>query len=241
MNLQRIPDCRALLLTALLCAGTAPALAQPDTSPAAPPRPREAVRGADLLTEAERADICARLRSATSAQERQAIMQRTHDLIATRASERGVTLRHGGSGNRRMGMNDRFGSRYGMDCSPRAAGATAADGMPAPRDADGVRYLTGGVGQDEAAYLRKASGNYSLRLTFTGSGGQYLAGVDTYIYDSRGKQRFAVVSDGPFLFVQLPPGRYRVVASADGKEREQTLVVPAKGGVSRTMRLTPAS
>jgi len=103
MNLQRIPGYRALLLAALLCAGTAPALAQPDTSPAAPPRPREAVRGADLLTEAERADICARLRSATSAQERQAIMQRTHDLIATRASERGVTLRHGGSDNRRMG------------------------------------------------------------------------------------------------------------------------------------------
>lgn len=49
------------------------------------------------------------------------------------------------------------------------------------------------------------------------------------------------VSDGPFLFVQLPPGRYRVVASADGKEREQTLVVPAKGGVSSTMRWTPAS
>ncbi|MFS8979958.1 hypothetical protein PO002_36795 [Cupriavidus necator] len=119
MNLQRVFGCRTLLLAALLCAGTAPALAQPDPSPAAP-RPRETVRGADLLTEAERADICARLRSATSAQERQAIMQRTH-------------------------------------------------------------------------------------------------------------------------VVQLPPGRYRVVASADGKEREQTLVVPAKGGVSSTMRWTPAS
>ncbi|MCY1212742.1 hypothetical protein D9M68_411140 [compost metagenome] len=240
MNLQRVFGCRTLLLAALLCAGTAPALAQPDPSPAAP-RPREAVRGADLLTEAERADICARLRSATSAQERQVIMQRTHDLIATRASERGVTLRHSGSDNRRMGMNDRFGSRYGMDCSPRGAGATTSDGMPAPRDADGVRYLTGGVGQDEAAYLRKASGDYSVRLTFTGSAGQYLAGVDTHIYDSHGKQRFAAVSDGPFLFVQLPPGRYRIVASADGKEREQTLVVPAKGGVSSTMRWAPAS
>lgn len=240
MNFQRIPGCRGLLLAALLWACTAPAQAQPDPSPAAP-QPREAVRGADLLTGTERADICARLRGATSAQERQAIMQRTHDLIATRASERGVTLRQGRHGHPGMGMNDRFGNRYGMDCSPSAAAATAADGMPAPRDAGGVRYLTGGVGQDEAAYILKAGGDYSLRLTFTGSSGQYLADVDTQIYDSSGKERFAAVSDGPFLFVQLPPGRYRVVATADGKAREQTLMVPAKGGVSRTLRWTPAS
>ncbi|MBP0637434.1 MULTISPECIES: carboxypeptidase-like regulatory domain-containing protein [unclassified Cupriavidus] len=236
MNRQRVFVCRTLLLVALLCAGTAPALAQPDPSPAAP-RPRETVRAVDLLTEAERADICARLRSAASAQERQTIMQRTFDLIATRASERGITLRHDQRGHTRREIDDRFG----MECSPRAASPATAEGMPAPRVAGDVRYLTGGVGQDEAAYLRKAGGDYTLRLTFTGGGGQYLAGVDTQIFDSRGRQRFAAVSDGPFLFVQLPPGRYRVVATADGKARELTLVVPGKGGVSRTLHWASAS
>ncbi|RWA49636.1 hypothetical protein AU476_29935 [Cupriavidus sp. UYMSc13B] len=80
-----------------------------------------------------------------------------------------------------------------------------ADGILAPRIADGVGYLTGGVGQDEAACVCKASGNYSLRLTFTESGGQYLAGVDTHVYDSRGNLRLAAVSEGPLLSVQLPP------------------------------------
>ncbi|SDD85137.1 hypothetical protein SAMN05216345_11847 [Cupriavidus sp. YR651] len=93
-----------------------------------------------------------------------------------------------------------------------------------------MRYLTGGVGQDEAAYLRKAGVGYSLRLIFTGSGWQHLAGVGAHLYDSHGNQRFAAVSDGPLLFIQLPPDRYRFVASADGKEREQMLVVPARVG-----------
>lgn len=122
--------------------------------------------------------------------------------------------------------------------TPGAAAAGAHAGKPpAPgeREANGVRYLTGGVGITEADKLRAVRDEFSLQLTFTGSGGKFLAGVDTRLLGADGKQVFSTVSDGPFLFVHMPPGQYRVVASYQGQTREDNVTVPAQGGVSRTL------
>ncbi|MGO4762248.1 carboxypeptidase regulatory-like domain-containing protein [Cupriavidus sp. 2KB_3] len=100
---------------------------------------------------------------------------------------------------------------------------------------DGLAYLSGGIGLDEAAAMRQAAPNYSLRLTFMGSRGEYLSDVATEIFLEDGKQVFSVISEGPFLFIRLQPGTYRVVTRADGVERTNRLTVPARGGVSRTV------
>jgi hypothetical protein len=119
--------------------------------------------------------------------------------------------------------------------APAASGQPGFPPAPGEREANGVRYLTGGVGVTEADKLRVVRDDFSLQLTFTGTGGKFLAGVDTRLMGADGKTVFSTVSDGPFLFVHMPPGQYRVVASYQGQAREDTVTVPAQGGVSRTL------
>lgn len=119
--------------------------------------------------------------------------------------------------------------------TPAASGQSGKAPAPGEREVNGVRYLTGGVGITEADKLRAVRDEFSLQLTFTGSGGKFLAGVETRLLGTDGKAVFSTVSDGPFLFVHMPPGQYRVVASYQGQTREDNVTVPAQGGVARTL------
>jgi len=123
----------------------------------------------------------------------------------------------------------------GTQSAAATTGHAGKPPAPGEREANGVRYLTGGVGITEADKLRAVRDEFSLQLTFTGTGGKFLAGVDTRLVGADGNTVFSTVSDGPFLFVHMPPGQYRVIASYQGQTREDNVTVPAQGGVSRTL------
>ena len=111
------------------------------------------------------------------------------------------------------------------------AGAVHAQSLPQPVSQNGIAYITGGVGEDEVQVFRAAASRYSLRLTFASKSGHYLSDVDVAIVSSTDQSILAVHTEGPFLFVRLPAGRYQVHARAERITETRGIRVPAHGGV----------
>jgi hypothetical protein len=86
-----------------------------------------------------------------------------------------------------------------------------------PRTQGDVSYVSGGVGSDSALAMRQIEGGYNLRLLFAVQGsGEYLADVRVKLVDHKGHTVLDAVSDGPYFFAKLRPGRYQVVADNGG-------------------------
>ena len=97
-----------------------------------------------------------------------------------------------------------------------------------PQEQNGVRYVQGGIGQDEANALRKTSG-YDLHVELSnGPGGEFQSGATVDIYSAQGKPVLSVTDAGPLLYVQLPPGQYKVTGNAQGETRQQRVTVTGK-------------
>ena len=102
--------------------------------------------------------------------------------------------------------------------------------LPQPQTANGIRYLSGGVGQDEAAAMKAEAKNYPLSIVFSaGRDNEYLADVKVTIKDKAGKQVLATTTAGPILLVDLPAGRYTIAAERNGKTVNRTVQVNHRG------------
>ncbi|ACC70293.1 putative signal peptide exported protein [Paraburkholderia phymatum STM815] len=116
-----------------------------------------------------------------------------------------------------------------------ALGTTAigvrGQSLPEAVSTNGVLYMTGGIGQDEAKAFLSLAPRYSLRMMFTSANGGYLADVDVRIAQADGKQVLDTRTEGPFLYIMLPAGRYRIVANAGRSDVGKWVDVPRRGGV----------
>ncbi len=116
-----------------------------------------------------------------------------------------------------------------------AAGtALGEDAVPLPQEKTqgSVRYLTGGVGSDEAKAVQKEIPRYPLALEFLGKTrprNEFLAGVAVTIKDREGRVVLDTVSDGPYLLVKLDPGKYRIAAVQNGETRNRSVEVTNTG------------
>jgi hypothetical protein len=111
------------------------------------------------------------------------------------------------------------------------ASAMAEDELPPLQYQGTIAYVTGGVGNDEAAAMKKAASGYPLSLEFVQHAtpkGQFLADVDVTIKDHAGKDVLKTVSDGPFLLVKVPPGKYTIIAQANGKMKTAHATITAR-------------
>ncbi|MCE5993989.1 carboxypeptidase regulatory-like domain-containing protein [Pseudomonas sp. KCA11] len=96
------------------------------------------------------------------------------------------------------------------------------------QEQNGVRYLQGGIGQDEANALRKTPG-YDLHVELsTGPEGKFQSGATVDIQNAQGHSVLSVVDAGPLLYVQLPPGKYKVTGNAQGETVQQLVTVTGK-------------
>ena len=99
----------------------------------------------------------------------------------------------------------------------------------ASAERDGVRYVNGGFGVDEARAVQRQSKDYSLRMMFSaGRDGAYIADVGIDIVDPRGRSVFALADAGPLTAVDLPAGKYTVKATYGAMKSERAVEV-AKG------------
>ncbi|WP_454833694.1 carboxypeptidase regulatory-like domain-containing protein [Pseudomonas lini] len=87
---------------------------------------------------------------------------------------------------------------------------------------NGITYLSGGIGEDEARAIQQAQG-YNLHMTFSiGAEGKYVPDVNLVIQKDPGQPVLTLSEAGPLVYVQLPPGKYTVVATRNGEERRDT-------------------
>ncbi|MDM4769131.1 carboxypeptidase-like regulatory domain-containing protein [Solimonas sp. SE-A11] len=80
-----------------------------------------------------------------------------------------------------------------------------------------LRYITGGIGEDSAVALRALRGEYPVAITFglrDGGRNQFTAGVTVAIDDAADRHLLSVITEGPYLYVDLPPGDYLLKAAA---------------------------
>jgi hypothetical protein len=84
-----------------------------------------------------------------------------------------------------------------------------------PNTAAGKDYLSTGFGINE----REPHPEYSLMLEFTIHTGKYLAAVEVDIYQDGIKIK-SIHSPGPWLFIDLLPGNYSVVAQLEDGRRQ---------------------
>jgi hypothetical protein len=104
-----------------------------------------------------------------------------------------------------------------------------------PKEQNGVTYINGGVGTDEQNAMKALKADYNLRLTFaTKQTGAYRSDVQLDIADTKGGSVLSVANAGPMFFAKLPPGTYRISASAEGKTFKRTVRL---GGGAKEMTL----
>lgn len=98
---------------------------------------------------------------------------------------------------------------------------------------DGINYLSGGIGLDESKAIQQSTG-YNLHMTFAvGAQDQYTADVDVMIEKSPGQTVLTLTQTGPLVYVQLPPGKYTVVATRNGETRRD--VTDVGSGTERNL------
>ncbi len=116
--------------------------------------------------------------------------------------------------------------------SPEAVANSAVD----TQEFQGIRYLTGGLGLGERAWLEEHGSSYPVVLQFSkGARGAFVSSVEVNIRAADGETRFEATTDGPMIYIDLPAGRYTATASYQGHDRDFTLQVPANGQVSRSI------
>jgi hypothetical protein len=121
----------------------------------------------------------------------------------------------------------------GLCAAAGAVTAFAADDdvivtPPAPQKFDGVEVVNGGADLDEAKAIKRIAPQYPLRVEISGRGGDY------YVADHvKLMQRDNVIADipnaGPWLLVNVPAGRYTLVADFGRTELRRDVTVAGSG------------
>ncbi len=101
------------------------------------------------------------------------------------------------------------------------------------QEENGIAYLSGGIGEDEAHAIQQTTG-YNLHMTFSvGPLNEYIPDVSVVIQKNHGQTVLTLSEAGPLVYVQLPAGKYTVVASRNGEERRDTADIGS--GAARNM------
>lgn len=95
--------------------------------------------------------------------------------------------------------------------------------------AQNVKFISGGVGDDSAERMAALGKEFNLKLMFAAKDGHYLGDVAVTISDAANRKVLETVAEGPFLFAQLPPGKYSVVAAYAGSAQTRSTAVAATG------------
>ena len=110
--------------------------------------------------------------------------------------------------------------------NPVASADTSS--LPSVKMQGGVSYVTGGIGENEAAALKHAAATYPLELLFAQKAQPkdvYIADVKIVIRDRSGNPVLDTTAEGPFLLAKLPAGKYQIEAEYDGVRKQQAIEI----------------
>lgn len=87
-------------------------------------------------------------------------------------------------------------------------------------------YVVGGIGHEEIAQLIAESSRHTLWLITAAQGsGAYLSDALVRVTDAKGRRVFDRTLDGPWLLLDLMPGRYRVDVVFEGVTQQRAVTV----------------
>lgn len=113
----------------------------------------------------------------------------------------------------------------GIRCIALVAALAASGAMAQPQvtlqqgKSGQVSWVAGGTRTAEIDALSTQEKGHSLKLVFTLTAGNYLAGVDVKVRDAKGATVLEQSDTGPVLLASLPPGTYTVSAISEGREQ----------------------
>jgi hypothetical protein len=108
--------------------------------------------------------------------------------------------------------------------------------MPAEQHQGSVGYVSGGIGHDEARLFERQMAKHRLAielLEHAGKAEEFTADAKVRIADARGRTVLDTEATGPFLLVDLPAGRYSVIATLRDKSLRKSAVVVTKDKMAR--------
>lgn len=98
-----------------------------------------------------------------------------------------------------------------------------------------IPWMSGGIGSEARDSMRKAAGSYNVHLEFAARNGGYLASIPVTVTGHDGRQVYAGTSAGPFLYLKLPFGPYRIAAELDGTWQTRRIHASASGRATQVM------
>lgn len=94
---------------------------------------------------------------------------------------------------------------------------------------ESIGWMSGGVGEADRDEMRKSAAAYNVWVVFSDRSGHYLANVPFTVEGTGGRRSYTAVSEGPLLYLKLPPGDYRMSARINGVWQRQRLQVDTTG------------
>ena len=102
-----------------------------------------------------------------------------------------------------------------------------------PQTQHDVTFVSGGIGESERNAIQAVKGDYNLTMLFALKGtGEFIADINVRIADAKNNTLVETVTEGPYLFVRLVPGKYTVSAEKNGHVMQQKAVVSDKHATS---------
>ena len=89
--------------------------------------------------------------------------------------------------------------------------------------------MSGGVSQTEREILKDRGKGYTLKLIFSSKRGEYLSNVIVKVLDQKNQTILLTVSNGPWLFIDLPTGTYKIEASFRADRKRLSLIKIEQG------------
>ncbi len=90
----------------------------------------------------------------------------------------------------------------------------------------GLSYITGGVGIDEEQKIKEIGKDYTLQI-LVAQKNKFLSDVAITIMDADNQLVLETKMDGPYIFVNLEPGKYTINAEGFGESFTRKIKIKA--------------
>ena len=92
----------------------------------------------------------------------------------------------------------------------------------------GIKFSTGGIGKDEVDAMHRIAKQFSLNLVFSAGAGSAATNVNAVIFNETGDAVFRIKGANPLLYVDLPAGKYRILANYHGLKQGYTVDISSE-------------
>ena len=94
-----------------------------------------------------------------------------------------------------------------------------------PQSSEGIRYLSGGIGEDELAQIEAAKTSYNVKILLAEKSGHYISEVRLTLSSLLGEKLVDIPSAGPFVLLQVPAGTYQIDATYEGHAQQRRITI----------------